>query len=79
MRCLFLFLCKSQAFIAREVFPHLAHPQARKPMQDDQARLKKGLRDQLYGFSGAIAKFKVPGMLREGSEGSGRAEEMKMA
>ncbi len=53
-------------------------PQARKTMQDDQARRKKELRDQLHGFSGAIGKLKVSGMLREGSDGSGRAEEMKM-
>jgi len=34
-------------------------------MQDDQARREKELRDQLHGFSGAIGKFKVSGMLRE--------------
>jgi hypothetical protein len=40
-------------------------PQARKTMQDNQARRKKELRDQVHGFSGAIGKFKVSGMLRE--------------
>jgi len=76
MRPHLLFLCDGQAYIAREVLSHLAHqnrarkgtgkePQARKTMQDNQARRKKGLRDELHGFSGAIGKFKVSGMLHE--------------
>ena len=76
MRPHLLFLCDGQAFIAREVLSHMAHqnrarkgtgrkPQARKTMQDDQASRKKELRDRLDGFSGAIGKFKVSGMLRE--------------
>ena len=71
-----LFLCDGQAFIAREALSQMAHqnqvgkgtvrePPTRKIIREDQTGRKKELGDQVHGFSRAIGKFKVSGMLRE--------------